>query len=160
MRLYGSSHLPPHPSTDTEQRAALLIHPARQIPELVGNGFANERPRETGDPQHEPRRGDWPPCALLAQGRPQKAGWKLHLPVVGGDVAACVPGPQLHCQRLISAVAPGCQRMMAVGAVERAPGLLLVAVGHDDCGVQGGSRSPRPDPARPLSPAGYGRAAP
>ena len=56
--------------------------------------------------------------------------------VVGGGVTARVPGPQHHRERLIGVVAPGRQRMMAPGALERAPGLLLVTVRHDDRGVQ------------------------
>ena len=46
------------------------------------------------------------------------------------------PGRSLHRERLIGVVAPGRQRVMAPGALERAPGLLLVTVRHDDRGVQ------------------------
>ena len=59
-----------------------------------------------------------------------------HRDMVRGGVAPGVPGPQQHRQGFAGVVTPGRQRVMAVAALERAFGLLLVAVRDHDRGVQ------------------------
>jgi hypothetical protein len=109
VRLYGSSRLPPHPSTDTERRAALLIRPARRIRELGGNGFANERPREIGGSAARTTRWRLARCALLAR---QTAEGRVEAASVRGrrrccclrsGAAAALPATHQCCRTRLSA---------------------------------------------------------
>ena len=71
--------------------------------------------------------------------------------VVGGRVGAGVPGPQQHLQRFAGAggsvVDEGAQRMEAVAAFERRPGVLLVRVRGHERGVQVDDQRRRRRPA-------------
>ena len=59
--------------------------------------------------------------------------------MVDGGVAACVPGPQLHRERLAGPVGAVVQerpqRVMPEAALERRAGVLLVGVARHECRV-------------------------